>query len=438
MKQKISFSQIVANGCVSFCSDADCLKEFYLVSKKGISDEFKAKKEKFKYAFLISEKLDTLFKIEREKRDSAINDILEFEICSGKKIGDVIDSIDIAENNNIVYSLNYSIKNIEKFDANVAKSAKNEANYLLKTAKSSTLSNAIVIFEQFLSYVYSALIYEHKDKYFENKNIQIKNLLDKSIDEILDEEISKIVECDMYDSFLLLNKIFEKEKISSNYAINVLNEFKEAYFRRNMYIHNDGYVNQQYLNKIENTKYQLNDYLKCDDNYLKKLIVVLKELIVFVSISLINKIDPNQNAYSDILDYCFETLKKEEYDFCEFVYRYNAQNKYLDNTHKMVSQANLLICLKETKQKDKFDEEINLFDVTGSDSDFLIAKKILEEKFEEATNLILDNYEVGTTSRKILSWPLFKNYRETEFFKKLTEMKSDDFNSVEILDSGNQ
>ena len=426
------FVRVLSSNFSDFCNDVDKTYKYYLMSKKAINENFRITKEKHKEAFFIADQFDSLYKTKPSKIDETIKNILNKDISSSnKKIKDVIEDIGF-ENDIIAYRLKSTLTKNNKYDPNFARDASFSLNYLLKTAKTSFLSNVVMVFEQFLSNLYYSLIYYHMERYIEGKTIPLKSLLNSNVDDIFSSEVDYIVEKDMYDSFSLLNKIFEKENIGIEYANGVLEEFGEIYYRRNAYVHNRGFANQQYLCKNPKSKTKLGDYLKCDDNYLKNVAVTVKKLIFFISFSLIAKNEFDSDDLKEIIDYCFDSLCNNEYDFCEYVYKYLSLSNKLENVDRMIARVNLLICLKETKKTDSFNEEIRRFDVSAADNMFVIAKHILLDQFKEANDLIVETYDKEKTPAELMHWPLYQHFRETSFFTKIKENKAKDFNLQEI------
>lgn len=110
---------------------------------------------------------------------------------------------------------------------------------------SSTLSNVIIIFEQYLAKVYKSLILINPRKYFQNQKVEIADIFNKNVRDIVIECVNNEVESNMFDSLKTLELISEKENI--NRYINIMDEFEEIYYRRNLYIHNNGIVNNIYF-----------------------------------------------------------------------------------------------------------------------------------------------------------------------------------------------
>ena len=72
--------------------------------------------------------------------------------------------------------------------------------------------------------------------------------------------------------------------------------------------------------------------------------------------------------------------------------------------------------------------EIKSFDVTAKEVDFKIAKYILLEQYDEATELIEDSLMTDESlPANMLQWPLFLKYRKSKHFKKLLRKYADKF-----------
>ena len=72
---------------------------------------------------------------------------------------------------------------------------------------SSTLSNVIIIFEQYLAKVYQGLILINPKKYFQNQKIEIANIFNRSVRDIVIECVNNEVESNMFDSLKTLSLI---------------------------------------------------------------------------------------------------------------------------------------------------------------------------------------------------------------------------------------
>ena len=128
----------------------------------------------------------------------------------------------------------------------------------------------------------------------------------------------------MFDSLKTLELISEKEGLDINRFRNIKDEFEEIYYRRNLYIHNNGVVNNIYLSNIKdkyNNGVAINTKLVTDDVYLRNAINMLYKIVgtLFYEIQVAynSKYDKWNKALSDI---AFDLLCDKNYDVAEQLY----------------------------------------------------------------------------------------------------------------------
>lgn len=148
----------------------------------------------------------------------------------------VVECIEADEDLEISYSIKKNARVKSKYiDPQNAKRQYNKIEQYESILISSTLSNVIIIFEQYLAKVYQGLILINPKKYFQNQKIEIANIFNRSVRDIVIECVNNEVESNMFDSLKTLSLISERESININRFANILDEFEEIYYRRNLY-----------------------------------------------------------------------------------------------------------------------------------------------------------------------------------------------------------
>ena len=80
--------------------------------------------------------------------------------------------------------------------------------------------------------------------------------------------------------------------------------------------------------------------------------------------------------------------------------------------------------------KDTFvKKEIDALDVSIATEDYRIAKLCLEGKDEEVYKALSKNYPHPYSAEIIRDWPLFINFRESEYYVKFAQEHSEDFDT---------
>lgn len=79
----------------------------------------------------------------------------------------------------------------------------------------------------------------------------VSEIFNLELHEIIHNVIRNEVEQNMYDSLKTLDKIKEKSGFDIDRYAKIRKQFEEIYYRRNIYVHNNGIVNEIYLSKVD-------------------------------------------------------------------------------------------------------------------------------------------------------------------------------------------
>ena len=260
-------------------------------------------------------------------------------------------------------------------------------------------------------------------------------MFDKSIREVVQECIRDEVESNMFDSLKTLEMISKKEGIDINRYENILEEFKEIYFRRNIYVHNEGKVNDKYISSVSE-KYRKNvkneDKLLTDDEYLKKSINVLYKVVGALFYEIQMQLDPKYEEWKHaFFSIAFKLLCNENYCVAQHFYYRLSKCQYSCFRDKTMSRINYITSLKQQGYEKNVKDELETLDVSIATENFKIAKMCLEDKNEEVYNALNKNYPDPYSAELVRDWPLFINFRKTEFYRKFVEEHAEDTNTIE-------
>lgn len=291
----------------------------------------------------------------------------------------------------------------------------------------SILSNIVIIFEGYLAQIYEFMVVLNPESYFEGKTVKTKDLFSGSVEKIISNEVHKQVSDNMYDSLKTLEVMKEKSSFNINRYISIQEEFEEIYYRRNIFVHNFGIVNEIYLSNIADkykSKIKCNEKISCDDEYIENAIDVLKKIIcvLFYEFLLVTNSD---NSCYDILSHniAFTALSNEEYSVSEYIYGILRKHKEFEFADRTMFEVNYMIALKQ--QKKSIDNLLEKFDVSAMQEQFVIAKNCLLGNNEEVySQLSKTNY---MPAEAIRDWPLFIDFRKSEQYDRYKAEHADDF-----------
>lgn len=298
---------------------------------------------------------------------------------------------------------------------------------------SSTLSNVIIIFEQYLAKVYQGLILINPKKYFQNQKIEIANIFNRSVRDVVMECVNNEVESNMFDSLKTLSLISERESIDINRFVNILDEFEEIYYRRNLYTHNNGVTNHMYLSNIKE-KYKkdlsINQKLVTDDIYLRNAINMLYKVVGTLFYEIQVAYNPKYEKWKDrFSESVFELLCKKNYDVSEHLYYILSSCKQFCFRDKAMFRINYINAMKQQGKDALVKNEIEALDVSIATEDYKIAKLCLEGKDAEVYEALNKNYPEPYSAEIVRDWPLFIDFRESEYYTKFTQEHAEDFDT---------
>ncbi len=417
--------------------DIESLREFYKHSSQIVkTNKMKAEKD-FQKGKIISDLISSIWEYqgmeERNKRIDVINDM---EVFDGIKFKDIccVDKFVSEGAKTISYSMTEKYKD-DKFNPFVAKKEYEKIQKYENILIESVLSHIVVIYEAYLEKNYKILLWENPLRHFEGQTILLADVFKDDFLEKIQEKFNTEVEAKMYDSIKTTYLICEKENINLEKYEKILTQFNEVLLRRNAYIHTDGRANKRYL-KTAHEQYvkniKENEILICDDIYIENAFVVLTKLIFTFTFEILCKRSISKEALEHISTHFFERLKDGEYVITKYVYYLLSQYKQLEFIDRTLFRINYIISLKQLGEEKTVDKELKSLDVSIATNNFKIAKECLANNHEKVFELLQKTYPDSFNATHIREWPLFIDFRNTEYYEKFVAAHPEDFNVQEI------
>lgn len=408
--------------------EIDSLNDFFEIHSKTILKEIDEISNQYRIGLKISDLLDSFYlKKNEEEKTQYINSIKEELIFDNKRLKDIIDIAYDHSTGSIAYCMmpQYSSKmyNPRKAkDKNLMK--KNQE----KIFAQSILSNAIIIYESYFAKIYEVLAIAFPELYLENKQIPLSRVLTDDLNELISKSITIEVEQNMYDTLKTLDKLKEKNGFDIDRFFKIRKKFEEIYYRRNVFVHNNGLANDIYLAKVDanyRKEVDKNQYLICDGIYLSNAIQTIKKVICTMHFELLKVCEANESDYVYLSNVGFESLCAKEYGTAEHIYGILSRNRDFQYINRATFQINYINALKQ--QNKNYQNLLDSFDVSMATDTFRIAKLCLENDHKAVFDLLNETYPNSFKADQIREWPLFINFRETEFYDIFREKHSDDF-----------
>lgn len=301
----------------------------------------------------------------------------------------------------------------------------------------SYLVSLVSLYDQFYAGMVRLIYRIEPDKLKEsNKTFSYRDLCNySSVQEVKVEIVDETVEELLRDSHVKQFTWLEKAM-----GLNTLKEFKEwsAFVelteRRNLFVHSDGIVSQQYISVCRNEKVQLpkditkGSQLKVDKEYFEKafktLYIVGIKLTQMLCHTVYDKQYPKDYSAMDkiLINNVYELISEELYDVAISVSEFAHDDKSIGKKHNGHDNCFILLnyaqAYKWNGQDDKCKELLAGADCTTWKDELLIPKLTLEDKYDQ---VYAKMRSVGRgsdilTPESYRQWPIFKEIRKEKNF----------------------
>jgi hypothetical protein len=241
---------------------------------------------------------------------------------------------------------------------------------------------------------------------------------------IIEKEIDTVLRKSHSEQFDYLEN---KLGIDLRKKLPIWQTFIEITERRNLLVHCDGLVSNQYLknctdNKCSTENMKVGSQLSVSAKYFTEAYQCLYEISVKLTHTIWRKlvITDLLNADRDLNDICFQLLNSNSFELADILLTFGCEQ----NHHHSDSMKNVLIinsALSQYLQKNKEDAKkiLGKKDWSASSDDFKLANEVLSDNYEDAYGImkkIGKNGDVDKSDYK--EWPLFSTIRKEDKFKK--------------------
>lgn len=293
----------------------------------------------------------------------------------------------------------------------------------------------ISLVSQFDTYIgeLMSVVFEIKPEIIDNSERQLSFTQLRSFDTVLDARkyiVEKEVESVLRDSHTEQFSWFEKKlDIKLRSDLPAWKDFIELTQRRNLFVHNNGKVSNQYLNVCKDNCVQLEANLKPGSElttnlqYFENAFSCLFEIGVKLNQVLRRKLLPKEieNADHSFLNISFELIHNEQYLLARELYEF--ADKYIRKYSNQDLEYRILLNRAQTHKwigdNNKCKDIINSRDWTACGEIFKLASYVLIDDFENACKAMksIGNNDKVLNKAYYNDWPIFKEFRNTSEFE---------------------
>ena len=413
-----------------FIERINSLQNYYLQELKTIQRKENRVAKENKFGYLIDYYFSVLATDNKE----------EMEKESFKRLKDYAEKnvriVKPIEDGKVFYEfINLEELKNRKLNLNIKEAAMLFKRYydMLIIHSDNTLIMLLIRFEEFVSNVLRTIFEMFPQKYLDGQAITYSEIQKRDLNEIRGTILDREIESVMRDSYTKWFEILASHKIALDSCKYQLEVLKEIYARRNIVVHNSGYVNETYLKNSGNTKTQIGERIGVTKEYLVEAFNCIKTLIfaIVVQSSKLYK-DSERKYLEEVFAITFEELDSKNYSVTKVVYEMLKSNSALSEEVRNMSKVNSWI--SDIEMGYDVSDEIERFDTSALDNMFKVAKLILQKKNVEATVILDEELRNGKVFPNVFNWPLFIHYIESPEYAELKDRHRDLFDRA-VLDT---
>ena len=295
------------------------------------------------------------------------------------------------------------------------------------------LSGLVSALDYHLSQLVRLIIERQPGKVFgSDRKIRISDLMSlDSIDQVktfvVDEEVNKISRQNMPDQIGWIESNANLDSISTGYSN--WSSLCEIVERRNLFVHNDGIVNDQYLKNLKSVRYndkypEKDSMLGVGSDYYRNSVRIVDEFVVILTQIVWRKIcksDSSEIAEADsaLNRHGFDLIERGEYDHAVRVLKFAVDLRH----HSTERDRRMMLINLANAYKLNDDEEASLkcldsHDWSATSEDFTICVSAVKGDIDSVVAQMRKSGKEGAISfEQYCAWPVFFHVRDDEKFK---------------------
>lgn len=257
------------------------------------------------------------------------------------------------------------------------------------------------------------------------KSVSYKMLTEvNNIEEIKDILIDQEVTNKMYESLLDWKNYFQKNiKLELKAWEEKFDILQEIIARRNLYVHNNGIINNIYIKLIHDvSKYSMGEELSIDREYIDDAVNIIEYLGMSLLIEAwLKECSNDSDEVKNITDLIFEEyLEPQRWEMARHFYGLCLQNSRISDADKILCKINNWQCYKWLGEYDKVKDEVERLDISAYKPMYVLGMLALKEDYKSFFEYYDNQTDIGKDELK--EWPLFKELRKSkEYLERFPE-----------------
>ncbi|MCX6233646.1 MAG: hypothetical protein NT175_02835 [Bacteroidetes bacterium] len=252
----------------------------------------------------------------------------------------------------------------------------------------------------------------------------------KTLDQVKEYVVEKEIESVLRENHSYHFEWLEKKLgMPLRKDLTVWPSFIELTERRNLFVHNDGLVSNQYITTCRKHSIKLDKNIKVGQtlplspDYFQSAYECLYELAVKLTHVIWRKLLPDEleNADEALNDICYDLIQEENYKLADILlfFATDILQKHYNEQTLNVFIINKALSKYLANNKKESTEILDKKDWSASNNTFKLAVNVLKEDYNQAFELmeLIGDSDIPRHAYQI--WPLFKKIREKPDFAKM-------------------
>lgn len=287
-------------------------------------------------------------------------------------------------------------------------------------------------------------IIDSKDKSISLSDLVNLGSVEAAREKIFAKEVESILRSSHADQFSWMEKAFD---IPLTKGLDSWPVFIELAERRNLFVHCDGVVSEQYLTVCRKHKAKIDpkvlvgEKLQAEKKYLRQSYEVLYEIGIKLSQVLWRKLSPRdiEKAESSLSHFTYELLIEENYKLAKNLLDFACctLKKWDSEGSRLVYVVNRALAYKFSGDNETCQSILESEDWSACGDNYQLCVAVLKDDFEKAKTLMLRIGSAGSVSEvDYAEWPCFKDFRSSdEFISAFTEIFGSPPSTIEQVDN---
>ncbi|WP_342410609.1 hypothetical protein [Paenibacillus sp. FSL R10-2778] len=307
----------------------------------------------------------------------------------------------------------------------------------------STLISLVIYFEMLIGTIIKHRLVKHpKASDIDNKVLTIEEIrklgsFENAEQYLIEQDVETLIRkkyLDWIDYF----KTNMKLKLDNIAPLN--DKVIEIIQRRNLFVHNEGIVNNIYLSNINTQVFSegaLGEKLSISLQYIDESIDTIRHIGVLIGLEYWRMMEKESSERIRFINNKgMDFMLGNEWELTRDIYRFNLFEKSINSKSKTVAQINYWLSMKRLGKFSEIEKELKSSDFSDKTREFQICYYAILGNTEEMFRIIPKGLEFNEiTIDDLIDWPVFDEYRDDERFLALVDVeKENDEEKITKLD----